>query len=335
MGKTMARDLYRFDEPRPLRLSICLFLLFTVLLAGTMGYYWIEGWPLSECLYMTVITVSTVGFEEVHPLSRDGHLFTVLLIFFGVTAAALSISALFEYFILRGLTTLFGRNKMDKYIQKLSRHTIICGCGRTGRYIARDLRKAKKPFVVIENDPDKMSWMENEGVPFIQGDASDEDLLESAGIEKAEALVAALSKDADNLFLTLSARSLNSELRIIARVEDPDSGRKFMKAGATRVVSPFSTGANRIVQLLTRPAAVDLIELVDGHKNLALEVNEIVVEEKGKLDGKTLAEARVRQTLGCMVFAIKHSSGETVFDPDPEMKLVPGDVLVAIQQPKK
>jgi len=331
----MARDLYHFDRPRPLRLSVCLFLLATVLTVGTAGYHWIEEWPISECLYMTVITVSTVGFQEVHPLSRDGHIFTVLMIFFGVTAAALSISALFEYFILHGLSTLFGRKKMDKYINKLNRHIIICGYGRTGYYIARDLRKTGRSFVVIENDPERLKLLEQDGITFLEGDASDEDLLETAGIEKAEALVAALSKDADNLFLTLSARSLNSELHIIARVEDPDSSRKFMKAGATRVVSPFSTGANRIVQLLTRPAAVDLIELVDGHKNLALEVNEIVVEENSKLDGKTLAEARVRQTLGCMVFAIKHPNGETVFDPDPEKKLAPGDVLVAIQKPRK
>ena len=331
----MARDLYHFDRPRSLRLSVCLFLLATVLTVGTVGYHWIEGWPISECLYMTVITVSTVGFQEVHPLSREGHIFTVLMIFFGVTAAALSISALFEYFILHGLSTLFGRKKMDKYINKLNRHIIICGYGRTGYYIARDLRKTGRSFVVIENDPERLKLLEQDGTPFLEGDASDEELLETAGIGKAEAVVAALSKDADNLFLTLSARSLNSELHIIARVEDPDSSRKFMKAGATRVVSPFSTGANRIVQLLTRPAAVDLIELVDGHKNLALEVNEIVVEEKGKLDGKTLAEARVRQTLGCMVFAIKHPNGETVFDPDPEMKLVSGDVLVAIQKPGK
>ena len=224
---------------------------------------------------------------------------------------------------------------MDKYINKLNRHIIICGYGRTGYYIARDLRKTGRSFVVIENDPERLKLLEQDGTPFLEGDASDEELLETAGIGKAEAVVAALSKDADNLFLTLSARSLNPDLYIIARVEDPDSGRKFMKAGATRVVSPFSTEASRIVQLLTRPAAVDLIELVGGSENFALDVNEFVVEEGSQLDGKTLAEARVRQTLGCMVFAIKHSDGETVFDPDPEMKLVPGDVLVAIQKPKK
>lgn len=330
----MARDLYHFDRPRPLRLSVCLILLATVLTVGTVGYHWIEEWPLSECLYMTVITVSTVGFQEVHPLTRDGHIFTVLMIFFGVTAAALSISALFEYFILHGLSTLFGRKKMDKYIEKLNRHIIICGYGRTGYYIARDLKKTGRRFVVIENDPERLKILEQDDFLFLEGDAADEDLLETAGIAKAEALVAALSKDADNLFLTLSARSLNRDLQIIARVEDPDSSRKFMKAGATRVVSPFSTGANRIVQLLTRPAAVDLIELVDAHKNLALEVSEIAVADESRLAGKTLAEARVRQTLGCMVFAVKRADGETVFDPEPETRLQAGDVLVAIQKPQ-
>ncbi len=282
---------------------------------------------------MTVITVSTVGFQEIHPLTRDGYIFTVLLIFFGVTAVALSVSALFEYFILRGLTTLLGRNKMDKYIRKLNHHVIICGCGQTGSCIARDLKSAGRSIVVIENDPTRIAWLEQEGLLYIHGDSSDEEILERAGVQKAESLVATLRKDADNLFLTLSARSLNAELKIIARVEDPEHGRKFMKAGASRVVSPVSTGVNRIVQLLTRPAAIDLIELVGDHENLAFEVSEIAVKKNKNLVGKTLAEARVRQTLGCMVFAIKHPDGKTVFDPDPEMKLVPGDVLVAIQKP--
>jgi voltage-gated potassium channel len=330
----MARDLYHFERTRSMRLSVCFFLLLTVLTVGTSGYYWIEQWPLSECLYMTAITVSTVGFQEVHPLSREGHIFTVALIFFGVTAAALSLSAMFEYFILSGLSTLFGRKKMDKQISKLSRHIIICGYGRTGYYIARDLKKARRSFIVIDNDPERIKLLEQEGILFLDGDAQDEELLERAGICKAKALVAALANDADNLFLTLSARSLSDGLHIIARVEDPDSGHKFMKAGASRVVSPFSTGANRIVQLLTRPAAVDLIEVVGAKKNLELEVLEIDVEEGSKFAGKTLAEARVRQALGCLVFAVKRPNGETIFDPDAGTRLESGDVLVGIQKPK-
>lgn len=330
----MARELYRLDQLKPLRLSLYVFLLLVVLAGGTAGYHWIEGWPLSECLYMTVITVSTVGFQEVHPLSHEGHLFTVALIFFGVTAVALSITALFEYFIMRNLNSLLGRNKMDKQIEKLNGHTIICGYGRTGFYIARDLQKSGQPFVVIENNAERIALLEQAGVLYIQGDASDEDLLEKAGILRADALVATLSKDADNLFLTVSARSLKRDLRIIARVEDPDSGRKFIKAGATQVVSPFSTGASRIVQLLTRPAVVDLIELVTRRENLALEVCEIKVDEHSELANKTISEGRVRQSLGCMVFAIKHPGGDTLFDPDPSTRIASGDVLVAIRKPR-
>jgi len=301
---------------------------------GTAGYHWIEGWPLSECLYMTMITVSTVGFGEVHPLSREGHIFTILLIFFGVTAAALSLTALFEYFVLRGLTNLFGRSKMDKQIEKLSRHIIICGYGRTGEYIVRDLLKMRKPFVVIENDPERIALLEREEVLHLPGDPSDETRLEAAGVGRADALVAALAKDADNLFLTINARSLNRNLHIIARVQDTANSRKFIKAGANQVVSPFSTGASRIVQLLTHPGAVDLIELVTQRENIALEVCEIPVEESSALANKTLAESRVRQVLGCMVFAVKRPGGETVFDPDPQMRISPGDILVAIQKPK-
>ena len=223
---------------------------------------------------------------------------------------------------------------MDKQIQKLNRHIIVCGYGRTGEYIVRDLQKMHKPFVVIESDLERVKLMEQEGVLYISGDPSDEDLLEVAGVTRAEALVASLPKDADNLFLTINARSLNRDLHIIARVQDSGNSRKLIKAGANQVVSPFSTGAARIVQLLTRPATVDLIELVTGQENLALEVCEITVDEKSKLANKTLAEARVRQTLGCMVFAIKRPDGETVFDPDPQMRIEPGDVLMAIQKPR-
>ncbi len=330
----MKRGIYHFEQPRTLRLGLYLFLFLSVMGGGTAGYHWIEGWPLDECFYMTVITVSTVGFGEVHPLSHTGRLFTILLIFFGVTAAALSLTALFEYFVLRGLNNLFGRNKMDKQIGKLTRHIIICGYGRTGDYIARDLQHMHKPFVVIENDPERVKLLQQEGVLYIQGDPSEEEMLEAANVKEAEALVAALPKDADNLFLTINARSLNRDLHIIARVQDSDNSRKLLKAGANQVVSPFSTGAARIVQLLTRPAAVDMIELVTQRENLELEVCEIPVDEKSELAHKTLTEARVRQTLGCMVFAIKHQTGETVFDPDPQMRIEPGDVLLAIKKPR-
>jgi voltage-gated potassium channel len=330
----MKRGIYHFEQPRVLRLGLYLFLFLSVLVAGTAGYHWIEGWPLGESLYMTVITVSTVGFGEVHPLSDNGRLFTVLLIFFGVTSVALSLTGLFEYFVLRGLTAVFGRNTMDKQIEKLNRHIIVCGYGRTGEYIAKDLVAMKKEFVVIEDDPARLELLEREGVLYISGDPSDEDQLETAGVSRARALVAALPKDADNLFLTINARSLNRGLHIIARVQDTDNSRKFIKAGADQVVSPFSTGASRIVQMLTHPEAVDLIELVTQRENLSLEVYEIPVEASSELAGKTLAESRVRQTLGCMVVAVKRPGGETVFDPDPQMRIVSGDVLVAIRKPR-
>lgn len=268
----MARVIYHPDPPRPLRLSLCLFLVLAVLAMGTAGYRWIEQWPLDQCLYMTVITVSTVGFKEVAELSPEGRLFTIALIIFGVGAMAFSVSAIFEYLILRGLTSVFGRTKMDKQIGLLKHHIILCGYGRMGYYIARDLAALRKPFVVIEKDPERIRLLVEEKQLFLEGDAADEDVLREAGIENAAALVATLGSDADNLFLTLSAHGLMPDLQIIVRAEDPDSTRKFRQAGASQVVSPFSTGAGRIVQLLTRPAVVDLIELATRTENLALEV---------------------------------------------------------------
>jgi len=192
----------------------------------------------------------------------------------------------------------------------------------------------KKSFVVIENDPERIPFMEQAGVLYIIGDPADEAVLEAAGVTRAASVVAALPKDPDNLFLTINARSLNPNLHIIARVQDVDNSRKFMKAGANQVVSPFSTGATRIVQLLTRPSAVDMIEVVTQHENLELEVCEIPVDEQSPYVHKTLAASRINQTLGCMIFAIKRVDGETVFDPDPQVRIESGDILLAIKKPR-
>lgn len=305
-----------------------------VMLVGVVGYHLIEGWNWSDSLYMTVITVSTVGFGEIHPLSELGRVFTAVLIFFGVGLMAFCLTRLVEFLFQRSLTNVLGRRTMMKKIGQLKQHTIICGYGRTGSRVVAELQAARKPFVVIEEDAEIIKRLGEQGIPNIAGDATEEETLEAANIYRADSLVAALDSDPENLYLTLTASGLSTDLRIIARVHDPDSSRKFHKAGAQRVVSPISSGASQIAQLITRPSVVDLIELVTEDKNISLQVFEYPIDEESDMLGKTLAEARVRQTLGGMVIAIKHRDDRTAFDPGPDTRLKLGDTLVALRQPE-
>jgi voltage-gated potassium channel len=232
----------------------------------------------------------------------------------------------------RSITNALGRRAMAKKMSRMKNHVIICGYGRTGSRVVTELQAAHKPFVVIEENEELVKHMEELNIPHLIGDATDEDMLEEAHISDAESLVAALDSDAENLFLTLTAVSLCTTVRVIARVHEPDNSRKFRKAGAARVVSPISSGANQIAQLLTRPSVVDLVELVAMDKSIALEVFEHAIEEDNPMLGKTLSEARVRQVLGSLVIAVKHRDGTTAFDPGPQTRLKLGDVLVAIRQ---
>jgi voltage-gated potassium channel len=306
-----------------------------VLLFGSAGYFYIEGWGWLDSFYMTVITISTVGITEVHPLSDAGRLFTSLLIFVGVGVMMYCLSRVAEFLFQRSLTNVLGRRTMMKKIAQMKQHAIICGYGRTGSRVVAELQAANKPFVVIEENEDEIKRLDEMGIPHITGDATDEETLEDANICDADALVAALDSDAENLFLTLTASGLCSTLRVIARVHDPDNSRKFRKAGAHRVVSPISTGANQIAQLLTRPSVVDLVELVTKDKSIALQVFEHTIDETSDMLGQSLSEARVRQTLGSMVIAVKHRDGSTAFDPGPQTRLHLGDILVAIRQPEE
>ncbi len=324
-------------KPRPnltqrihnFRLKVCGLSLLAILTAGMTGYRLIEGWPLMDCFYMTIITITTVGFGELHPLSDGGRLFTVLLIIIGVGTVAIAISIMFETLVQRQMRLFMEKRSMQKEIDTLSRHIIVCGYGRMGRIIADSLAKAGRRVVVIETDPQVADEIERTGRLVVRGDAAEEDSLHQAGIERAAAIVATVATDADNLFLTLTARGMNPDLNIIARAEDERNCRKFKQAGASRVVSPFDTGANHIVRLLTRPDVIDFVELVAGEE-FQLEVRQIDVDDSSSLANKTLAEGRVRQEVGGMVLAIRKPTGRVLFDPPPDSRLATGDVLFVV-----
>lgn len=305
-----------------------------VLLCGTIGFSLIEGWSWLDSLDKTINTISTVGGTRHYPNSMAGQLFNVALIFLGVGVMAFYLTRLAEFIFQRSLSNVIAKKKMLKSISIMKKHNIICGYGRTGSQVAAELKATGTPFVVIEKDEELLKRLTEQDIPHIAGDATEDATLHQANIDNADALVAVLNSDADNLYLCLTASGINHDLRIIVRTHDPDNAHKFRKAGAKRVVSPISSGATQITQLLTRPSVIDLIELVSQEKNIALEVCEYPIENDHEMNGKTLSEARVRQKLGCMVIAIKHSDGQTAFDPGPDTRLNTGDILVTLHSPE-
>jgi voltage-gated potassium channel len=305
----------------------CIFVLLLVMLVGTEGYHFIEGWSWWESFYMTIITVSTVGYGEVHGLSPEGRIFTILLICVGVGVVAWAASVVFKTIVQRQIRIFMEKRGMQKEINRISDHIIVCGYGRMGRRIANELLDEGRDVVVIESDQQQAGECERDGILVVQGDANEEDVLLRAGLERAATLVATLQSDADNLFLTLTARGMGPDLDIIARIEDESSGRKFKQAGASRVVAPLMVGSSRIIRLITRPDIVDFVELIAKKSDIKFEVSRIEVSEGSEFAGRTLAEGRVRQAVGGMVLSIQHDGGQIVFDPSPDLRIDIGDTL--------
>jgi voltage-gated potassium channel len=313
-----------------LRLKACIAMVPLVLACGTLGYRYIEGWPWHDALYMTVTTVTTVGFKEVHELSRTGQIFTMGLILAGVGTIFFAFSGLVEAVMQRNVRLWMERFGMQKEIAKLEKHVIVCGYGRMGQYVVEQLLAAGRDLVVIERDPEAVRQSSRQDLLVVEGDATEEEALQAAGLDRAEALVAALGEDSDNLLLAMTARGLNKGLHLIVRAENPASSRKFTRAGADHVVLPHVIGASHVVQLLTQPSVVDFIDLVTSAGGVKMEIRQIEIAADSLLANRTIAEARVHQTTGCMILAIRRANQETIFDPKPDTRLLPGDILVAV-----
>ena len=322
----MKTALERQTHVAKIRLKSGFALLAIVVAVGTVGYHAIEHWPFLDCLFMTAITISTVGFGEVHPLSPMGKIFTIFLIMGGVGTMAFAASVAVEA-IVRLLT---GRRGMQKDIAHLKNHTIVCGFGRMGRLVAENLKASHRDVVVVEQNQEAAEDAAERGFLVLHGNATEEAILTSAGIARANALVGTLSNDADNLFLTLTVRGMNKDLSIVVRANDQDSVRKFHLAGASRVVLPDVVGADHVVRLLTRPSVVDFVELVAKDGGIELEVRQIEITADSPFANKTLAEARIRQATGCIVLAIRRPGQKTLFDPGPDARIQSGDTLLAI-----
>lgn len=313
-----------------LRLRLALISLSIVIAAGTIGFHLIEHWSWFDGFYMTLTTMTTIGYGEIHPLSHVGRIFNSFLIAGSVLAAGFTIGTLTQSLLEFEFTKAFGRRRMEREIAKLSCHYIVCGAGRVGRTVTRALKARGQNCVLIEKDPGRARWAEEEKIPVIVGNASSEDNLAKAHIDRAMGLVAAVSSDAENLYIVLTARGMKSDLKIIARASEEEATSKLMRAGASQVLSPYFFIGNRIAQLLLRPNVLDFIDTAIGTERLDIEIGEVRVNPGSELSGKSFADSAIREQAGVIVLAVKDAAGSMTFNPAPTAQIRPGDCLIVI-----
>ena len=311
-------------------LRISLLSLIGLLIGGTCGYVLIEGWPLIDSLYMTVITVSTVGFKEVFDLSPTGRLFTITLIIVGVGFIAYGAGSIVQFMVEGQLRSILGRKKLENKISKLKNHYIICGYGRIGTHICRELSENPIPFVVVENVPSKIEKLNSDGHLYVDGDATLDDTLIEAGIRNAKGLITAVTSDTENVYITLTARGLNPDLFILARASEEAAETKLKRAGASKVISPYVMGAARMAQAILRPSVVDFIEIATTTKHYELQIEESRVASDSSLVGKNLITSGIKKDLGVIIVGIKKDDGQMHFNPVPTTEIAAGDVLITL-----
>jgi voltage-gated potassium channel len=313
--------------------GLAVMLLIGVVVGGTMGYMWLEGWSAWDAFYMTVITVTTVGYREVHDLSRAGQAFTVVLLFGGVGAALYTFTLLATIVVEGGLPKRLQRRRRERMLERIKDHFIICGYGRIGRIVASEFRRQNATFIVIERDASRVQTAIDDGVEAIEGDASREEVLRRVGIERARGLIAAVGTDAENVYTVLSARVMRPDLFIVGRAESEDSIEKLQRAGASRVISPYQIGALQIAQTAIRPAVVDFVTLATSSDNLELAMEEIMVSEVSELANHSILQANLRQRFGIIVVGIQRQDRHIDFNPEPDTAILPGDKLVVLGRP--
>ncbi len=319
-------------EPQK-RLRRGLIILGSIIASGTIGYMLIEGWSFTDAIYMTIITITTVGYGEVHPLSHSGRIFSISLIGGGVGGGLFVLTALIQYVIEGRLRTELWRRQMKGKIAKLKDHFILCGYGRVGEEIAHTFTEEGIPFVVVDSRPDNIAMAEEHSYLCLLGDATSDKLLMEAGIERARGLVAAVGSDADNTYITLSARGLRPDLFIEARASDKEAKTKLKRAGADRVVSPSSIGARRMALLALRPAVVDFIDTVTYRRGQELQMENIAVGQDSPLAGLTI-EA-IHKQVKTAILAISKKSGKLRPNPPSDTTIEVGDRLIIMGTPKE
>ncbi|NIO00829.1 MAG: potassium channel protein [Candidatus Latescibacteria bacterium] len=305
-------------------------LLVSLLIVGTIGFSITEGWDIHDSFYMTIITVSTVGYGEVHPLHTSGRIFASILILTWLGTAFYTTTRLGQWVLEGKLRDVLERRRLMKDIQKMKGHTVVCGFGRIGQIVAEGLEREGVEFCVAETNREIEADLQSTGYRYIIGDATEESILEEAGVLKAKTLLALLPTDADNLYVTIAAKEMNPNITVIARALDDRAEVRLKRSGADKVVSPYKTAGLQVLNVAIKPTVVEFMELVTSKQHLSLGLEEVVVTEASGLNGLSLLDAGIRSRFGVIIVAIKRASGEMVFNPVADEKIQAGDILVTI-----
>jgi len=323
-------------NPRPLAQRINhvrfgLILLALVFVLGTIGFMLIERWSLLDAVFMTTITLATVGYDEVHPLDTAGRIFDIGLIVVGVTTAAYALSGLAETFIeQRFFRGMVKERRMAREIERLTDHYIVCGYGRVGMNVATELAREGKSFVVIEQQPSLVEACRAAGYDVVLGDATQDTILLRAGVERAKGVVTAVDSDAANLYITLSCRSLRTNLFIVARASEESVEPKLVRAGANRVLCPYSLTGRRLAAMVVEPRMTDVAEVIGRHSHLELYLEEVTTTGESALVGRQLGDVTIRMETGAAIVAIKKDDGTLLASPAPHLRINAQDTIVII-----
>src|SRR4030042_4759246 len=304
------------------------FWLVAVIVIGVLGYEIIEGWDFLDSIYMTVTTITTVGYSEVHPLSSAGRIFSIFLMIGGVGGALYALSGIVGYIVEGNIGTVWEKRKMQNKINRLKGHFILCGYGRVGEEIARTFKEEEIPFIIIDNRPDCIARLEKAGYIYLQGDATQDEVLKNAGIERARGLIAAVGTDTDNTYITLSARELSPDLFIEARASRAEALTKLERAGANRVILPHAIGGNRLARLASAPAVVDFIDNVIYSRGREMQLESVDIKEKSRLIGMKVKE--VRDKTRVTTLAVQKKGHTLIANPSGEEVIEDGDQLIVI-----
>jgi voltage-gated potassium channel len=304
--------------------------LASVATLAVLGHHWLTGRSWIESIHWFVITVSTVGYGEKSTETPAVQVFTIFVVLVGIAAVAYPIGGFLELWARGEIERAMGVRRMTREIDQLTGHTIVCGFGRLGKTLTEELAGRHLPFVVIEQEATLVADAADLGYLFVTGDATEEDVLQEAGVRRAKTLIVALRSDADNVFLTLTARNLNPKLRIIARGEQPPTEKKLLQAGADRVVMPAVLGARRMAAMVSHPHAAELIDLVTDHRALNAAIEELVVGEKSPWAGKSIRDAATRTRHHLLIVALRRADGNMVFNPEADLIVQAGDTAIVM-----
>jgi voltage-gated potassium channel len=312
-------------------------LLTSAIIIGTVGFHLVEGWPIFDSFYMTLITLTTVGYGEIHPLSFHGRLFASAVMLIGVMAVFVSIAILGDTLLRLEMMDYFGVRRRNRMLKEISNHYIVCGAGRVGRSVVRELMRSKATVVLIDDSAERAKWGTEQGILTLVADATKDETLRQARIEKAKGLVAAISSDAENVYVTLSAKVLNPQIHVAARASDDQAEEKLRRAGATTVLTPYSFIGHRLAQSMLRPHVISFLDVASayGPSDLDLEIEQLRVAPKSFMVENTLEQAHLGKEYGVIVLAVQRVNGVMQFNPPADLRIESGDVLIAMGERTK